>query len=63
MNEGLANYWAVVQFQQAGGIEPYAAMLELNNTQGELKVLGCMAPDSHGASMDAPLMLEAGVWR
>lgn len=63
MNEGLANYWATAQFQQAGGIEPYAAMLELGNVQGELKALGCTAPDSHGVFMDAPLMLEAGVWR
>ena len=63
MNEGLVNYWAGVQYQQAGGIEPFAAMLEMNNSQCALKVLGCMAPDSHGAIMDAPLMLEAGVWR
>ena len=63
VNEGLAQYWATVQFQQAGGIEPYAAMLAANNTQGELKVLGCTAPDSHGALMDAPAWIAPGTWR
>ena len=54
--------WQVVQYHQAGGIDPYSAM-EKENHQFALQALACEAPDSHGSFMDAPEFIGRGMWR